>query len=479
MSLDTQTLAVVAAFVQLILSLLIAMTWGTRQTYPGFGRWTLGNLCLIFSLLFVGLRGIAPDWMTMVLGNSLGFVGGILFLEGIRKFRGLKPNVWAAYAGAALTTLVLAYFHWVVDDLASRAVAASLFPGFMLLACGVSLMKDIPSPCRFSRWFTGVMFGIELLDSPPIQGLQSGGQAGFVALGLVVWLALAIEILYLFCGQPKGRILSQNQKISSYRTRGNDREARQPSRVCVLFSSKPYDRSGFEESIGNWRLILNTSDYIYRQLPQLSNRGSYTFKGIANDPSIGSRASNKECLTKHGLLSRFPTQPLSLAQDAIRNGGCRITPHLHLESHRDGRRAASVLERYIKGQMCPIFVERKWAYGSHVERHPRAIRGFQSLLRRDCGAFGGISCVSVSTVHLGGIDGVDNKHSNAENLHPCLEIIESAFLYLATNILLGFGWWCGRNAKSNWDVGIALTLFCSGFIGAVWSGIILTNRLGI
>src|ERR1035438_8255756 len=93
MSLDTRTLAVVAAFVQLILSLLIAMTWGTRQTYPGFGRWTLGNLCIIFSLLFVGLGGIAPDWMTMVLGNSLGFIAAILFLEGIRKFRGLKPYV--------------------------------------------------------------------------------------------------------------------------------------------------------------------------------------------------------------------------------------------------------------------------------------------------------------------------------------------------------------------------------------------------
>ncbi len=141
-----------------VLSLLIAMTWGTRRTYPGFGRWTLGNLFIIFSLLFVGLGGIAPDWMTVVLGNSLGFVAAILFLEGIRKFRGLKPYVWAAYAGAALATLVLVYFHWVVDDLATRAEATSLFPGFALLACGISLMKDIPSPCRFSRWFTGVMF---------------------------------------------------------------------------------------------------------------------------------------------------------------------------------------------------------------------------------------------------------------------------------------------------------------------------------
>src|ERR1700733_12249767 len=84
---------------------------GTPRIFPGFGRRTLGNSFLVFFLLFVGLGGIAPDWMTMVLGNLLGFVGAILFLEGIRKFRGLKPYVWGAYAGAALETMVLVYFH--------------------------------------------------------------------------------------------------------------------------------------------------------------------------------------------------------------------------------------------------------------------------------------------------------------------------------------------------------------------------------
>jgi len=158
MSLDTRTLAVVAAMVQLTLSLLIAMIWGTRQIYPGFSRWTLGNLCIIFALLFVGLGGIVPEWMTVVLGSSLGFVGAILFLEGIREFRGLKPRVWAAYAGAGFMLIAVAYFRWVVDDIAHRTEATSLFPGFALLACSISLMKDIPAPCRFSRWFTAVAF---------------------------------------------------------------------------------------------------------------------------------------------------------------------------------------------------------------------------------------------------------------------------------------------------------------------------------
>jgi len=160
MSLDTRTLAFVAAFVELVLSLLIALTWRTRKTYPGFGRWTLGNLCIIFTLFFLSLRGIAPDWITVVVVDSLGFLAAILLLEGIREFRGLKPHLWVAYAGALLTTLIVTYFNLVVDDIVTRTEATALFAAFALLASGVSLMKDIPPPCRFSRWFTGISFAV-------------------------------------------------------------------------------------------------------------------------------------------------------------------------------------------------------------------------------------------------------------------------------------------------------------------------------
>jgi len=64
-----------------------------------------------------------------------------------------------------------------VDDLATRAEVSSLFPGIVLLACGISLMKDTPSRCRFSRWFTGAMFafgGASSKDPCARWHLQSG-----------------------------------------------------------------------------------------------------------------------------------------------------------------------------------------------------------------------------------------------------------------------------------------------------------------
>jgi|SRR5579862_7776076 len=246
MSLDTRTLAVVAAFVQLILSLLIAMTWATRRTYPGFGRWTLGNLCIIFSLLFVGLGGIAPDWMTVVLGNLLGFVASILFLEGIRKFRGLKPYVWVTYAGAALATLVLVYFHWVVEDLATRAVATALFPGFALLACGISLMKDIPSACRFSRWFTGVMFtvgGATFLARAVYYILvpQAAASMANATVSRVFLLAVTMETIawaYGFIFLTNERLVMDLRESESHTARANEELAAAGERATAADAAK-------------------------------------------------------------------------------------------------------------------------------------------------------------------------------------------------------------------------------------------------
>jgi hypothetical protein len=57
-ALDTRTVAVVGTLTALGVSLLGVLLWRTRRTYPGFGRWTLGNLCAAAGLLFLIVRGV-------------------------------------------------------------------------------------------------------------------------------------------------------------------------------------------------------------------------------------------------------------------------------------------------------------------------------------------------------------------------------------------------------------------------------------
>jgi hypothetical protein len=155
---DTRTLVVASVFVALASSLVGGLVWRTRKTYPGFGRWTVGNLLAALCLLFLSLRGFAPDWISIVLANGLAIGAGVIFLQGIRLFRGLRLYWWPELIAAALTIAAIIYFKYAVDDIGARIVVISISIGGFSLACGRTLLRQIPASRRFSAAFTGIVF---------------------------------------------------------------------------------------------------------------------------------------------------------------------------------------------------------------------------------------------------------------------------------------------------------------------------------
>lgn len=91
---EQQTIVMGTVSIALILSLLGAGIWWPRRTHPGFGRWTVANLLLVLSLPLLALRPIEPRWVSVVGANTLVIVASILYLEGTRQFRGLRPRLW-------------------------------------------------------------------------------------------------------------------------------------------------------------------------------------------------------------------------------------------------------------------------------------------------------------------------------------------------------------------------------------------------
>src|SRR5690242_19057779 len=142
MQLDNRTIAVVSIFITLILGLLTAFVWRTRKTYPGFGRWTLCNLLVPVCLLLLSSRGTLPDWITIVLANTCSILASILFLEGTREFRGLRPRVTFTYLAGGITVLAVVYFRYGNNNINTRIVAVSLCLGILSLCTGGTLLKN-------------------------------------------------------------------------------------------------------------------------------------------------------------------------------------------------------------------------------------------------------------------------------------------------------------------------------------------------
>ncbi len=202
MQLDTRTLVVVSSLVALAPTIIGAMVWRTRQTCPGFGRWTLGNFLALLGLFLVSLRGIAPDGLSIVVANASTIGAAILFLHGIRIYRGLRLYWWPEFAAAGLAIAAVTYFRYATDDLNARIIATSAFLGTVGVICGATLLREISAGHRLSEAFTGIVLvlsgaanlarGIYAYSRAPVVGLfdPSGVDAIFfaaVSLAIVAW----------------------------------------------------------------------------------------------------------------------------------------------------------------------------------------------------------------------------------------------------------------------------------------------------
>jgi hypothetical protein len=156
--LDPRTLVVIAAFVTLIPTAIAALVWKTRRTYPGFGRWTAGNLLATLCLVLFSLRGTVPDWISVALGNAAALCSGVLFFQGSRKFRGLRLLWWPECMTGILALAAVLYFRYVTDAVGARTVAMNVALGILGLACGITFLKEMPSGRRLSMAFTGIIF---------------------------------------------------------------------------------------------------------------------------------------------------------------------------------------------------------------------------------------------------------------------------------------------------------------------------------
>jgi hypothetical protein len=200
MLLDTRTLVIVAVFVALVPGLIGALVWQTRQTYPG--RWTLGNLLGGLTLLLLSLRGTVPDWISIVLANVLAVVAAILFLQGIRRFRGLPLHGWVEWMAGLVAIAAVIYFRYVTNNINVRILVMSLAMGSIGLACGITLLKQVPSGRRLSMIFTGIVFllggtvhlirGVYVYAFAPVTNLFDPSGANAVlfmaaSLGVIGW----------------------------------------------------------------------------------------------------------------------------------------------------------------------------------------------------------------------------------------------------------------------------------------------------
>jgi hypothetical protein len=205
--LDPRSVAVAAALFSALMTLLMAFARLLRPLHRGFGAWTLAQLAFLVGVALVAaLRGVAPDWASIVLGNLLWLASSWLVVEGFRRFHGL-PRRFPAALDLGLVGLAGGFLWAAIDGPANPRIAVvGALHAFFYLRAGLAPLA-VPearrSPAQRALTVLCVVAGVFSLGragwalvSPPFFDLL-GGDSTFLAAGAFATLVNAAGVFFV------------------------------------------------------------------------------------------------------------------------------------------------------------------------------------------------------------------------------------------------------------------------------------------
>ena len=157
MLLDIRTLFVTDTAISLALTAVLAFYWIYQKTYEGFGWWTLGSLIMSLGFVGLGIRGLVPEWVGVVISNAAFGLAAVVRFEGTVRFTVHRPIARAWYAVPVLMVILCAYPSPVSASPSARATVDSIGVGLISILIGLQFLRGVPGERRTPYRVLGVL----------------------------------------------------------------------------------------------------------------------------------------------------------------------------------------------------------------------------------------------------------------------------------------------------------------------------------
>ncbi|NWK79288.1 GGDEF domain-containing protein [Aquitalea sp. LB_tupeE] len=119
-----------------LLSMALCMAFASlrRSGLPGVWQWLVANCAVVIYLPLLGLRGMVPDSISIVLANGVQALSLAMYYAGCACFLGRPPRWRLLLGGAILQVLGVTYWRYVDNSLPMRVMAISIYAALVCLA---------------------------------------------------------------------------------------------------------------------------------------------------------------------------------------------------------------------------------------------------------------------------------------------------------------------------------------------------------
>ena len=156
---DLRTLFIITVLVNIIIAIIMAIYWRTQKTYAGFGYWTLANVAMTITFSLFSLKGIAPEFITVVIANTSAIAGSICRYAGVRFFWGAESLSHTRFHQFVVLgcAIFLAYFTCIDDNIMFRQIAVSSVISGYFLATARQMLKGASQGYPYEAWTVSLL----------------------------------------------------------------------------------------------------------------------------------------------------------------------------------------------------------------------------------------------------------------------------------------------------------------------------------
>ena len=129
------------------MSVIATLWFQSRRQVAGLGFWTAGYVLNFLSILLIDLRGILPDFFSIVVGNSFLLAGMLLIYIGMEHYVGKTSSQLHNVILLAAFTIVHAYFTFIQPSLMVRNVNVALSLLIICSQCSWLMLKRVDPEC--------------------------------------------------------------------------------------------------------------------------------------------------------------------------------------------------------------------------------------------------------------------------------------------------------------------------------------------
>lgn len=123
---DVRTLLITQMLSYALCTGVMAVLWHqNRRRYAGLGFWLANFVMQTLGVVLIVLRGVAPDWLSIIAGNVVLVAGPIFLYVGLERFVGRRSRQLHNGVLLLVFTLLHTYFTFAQPNLAARNINVS------------------------------------------------------------------------------------------------------------------------------------------------------------------------------------------------------------------------------------------------------------------------------------------------------------------------------------------------------------------